>query len=378
MGKQLLGLGGNIQTKPIEGTNGKYVAGSDGHIYCYSTARNNRQKPYPFQVSESIGSNGYPFIGFILDRKKTMPVHILICTAFHGDKPSPSMSTRHLDGIKLNNKPDNLCWGTYAENEADKRRHGRTALGGRQGIAKLTDEGVRIIRASIPYGLWNTTDAANVFGVTSHHISAIARGRGWKHLQQHQTSGTMVDTPYKVAREINAGEMKILLMCYWRFTRQCPLVAMEFDYGYADVIALSGKGRIIHETEIKMSIADMKADRRKPKHHPRNLFGKDITRNWANYFYFAVPEGIKEKALKVCRELFPYAGLLVVGDYETYLKNNDKPFTSPPITQLRDPQYLQVERISEKRLFRLVKGMSNNLCSNAYQLMLSKRMGTQV
>jgi len=183
MGKQLLGLGDNIQTMRIAGTDGKYVAGSDGHIYCYSTARNNRQKPYPFQVSEAIGSNGYPFIGFILgDKKKTMPVHILVCTAFHGLKPEPSMATRHLDGDKLNSKPNNLCWGTYAENEADKRRHGRTALGEKQGIAKLTDEAVKIIRASIPYGLWNSKDAAEVFGVSPSRINAIARGIGWEHI----------------------------------------------------------------------------------------------------------------------------------------------------------------------------------------------------
>ncbi len=183
MDKQLLGLGSDIQIMPIEGADGKYVAGSDGHIYCYSTARNNRQKPSPFQVSEAIGSNGYPFIGFILgNKKKTMPVHILVCTAFHGLKPEPNMATRHLDGDKLNSKPDNLCWGTYAENEADKRRHGRTALGEKQGIAKLTDEAVRIIRASIPYGLWNSKDAAEVFGVSPSRINAIARGVGWKHI----------------------------------------------------------------------------------------------------------------------------------------------------------------------------------------------------
>ncbi len=184
MDKQLLGLGSDIETVPIEETGAKYIAGSDGHIYCYSKARNNRLKPYPFRVSESIGSNGYPFIGFILgSKKKTMPVHILICLAFHGRKPLPSMATRHLDGNKVNNKPDNLCWGTYAENEADKRRHGRTALGEKQGIAKLTDEAVRIIRASIPYGLWNSKDAAEVFGVTPSRINAIARGVGWNHIK---------------------------------------------------------------------------------------------------------------------------------------------------------------------------------------------------
>lgn len=184
MEKQLLGLDSRVQIMPIEGTNGKYVAGSDGHVYCYSKARNNRHKPYPFSVSESIGNNGYPFISFILgNKKKTKPVHFLICTAFYGRKQSRRLATRHLDGNKLNNKPDNLRWGTYAENEADKKRHGRTACGEKQGIAKLTDEAVRIIRASIPFGLWDSENAAKVFGVSPSRINSVARGIGWGHVK---------------------------------------------------------------------------------------------------------------------------------------------------------------------------------------------------
>ena len=88
-----------------------------------------------------------------------------------------------MDGDWSNNKPSNLCWGTYAENEADKRRHGRTAQGIKQGCAKLNDEAVRIIRASIPFGFWNASDASKVFGVHPSTINRIARGQDWKHVK---------------------------------------------------------------------------------------------------------------------------------------------------------------------------------------------------
>jgi hypothetical protein len=173
---------------------------------------------------------------------------------------------------------------------------------------------------------------------------------------------------------MNADEMKVLLMCYWRFSRQCPLVAQEFDYKYADVIALSKKGRVIHETEVKTSIADMKADRRKPKHHHKDLFGKDKKQIWANYFYFAVPEDIKEQALQVCQEIYPYAGLLVISnDCETFLEKWKTPYFNPWIEEVRKPQYLRAEQMTEERLFKLIKGLSNNLCSKSYELMLLKR-----
>jgi len=87
-------------------------------------------------------------------------------------------------GIKKNNLPTNLKWGTYAENEADKKRHGTAAIGSRQGSAKLTDEAVRIIRASIPYGFWNAGDAAKVFGVDRSTIGRIVRGKNWKHVNE--------------------------------------------------------------------------------------------------------------------------------------------------------------------------------------------------
>lgn len=188
MSDETLGVGAGVPDGAIleivPGTRSKYAAGSDGHIYCYSTARNNRQKPYPFQVAEAVGDNGYLFVGTLIEGvKKTRTVHTLVLEAFHGTKPLPSSVSRHLDGDKANNEPSNLLWGTQAENEADKRRHGRVAEGERQGIAKLTDEAVRIIRASIPFGLWDTENAARVFGVSQQHIASIARGRGWRHVE---------------------------------------------------------------------------------------------------------------------------------------------------------------------------------------------------
>ena len=188
MENELLGMGlrvpDGVILKPIPGIpETAYKAGSDGHIYSYSNARTNIKKPKPFRLA-SVRNNSYFLVSIFLDgKKRSYSVHELVNAAFNGVKPEGKQVSRHLDGDWSNNKPENLCWGTYAENEADKRRYGRTALGERQGIAKLTDEAVRIIRASIPYGLWNTKDAAKVFGVTPHHIGVIARGIGWKHVK---------------------------------------------------------------------------------------------------------------------------------------------------------------------------------------------------
>lgn len=175
-------LPNGIELREIPGLGGKYVAGNDGHIYCFSTAKVNARKPQPFLVAETIGSGGYPFVAIIQEgKRKTTPVHRLVCAAFHGEPPTAHSVVRHLDGNRSNNEPANITWGTYAQNEADKRRHGRTAAGEKHGQVRLSEEGVRIIRASVPFGLWNAADAAKVFGVDPSTIRRIAAGkRDWK------------------------------------------------------------------------------------------------------------------------------------------------------------------------------------------------------
>lgn len=42
-------------------------------------------------------------------------MHRLVCEAFHGPCPS-GMETLHLDDDGLNNRPENLCWGTRKDN----------------------------------------------------------------------------------------------------------------------------------------------------------------------------------------------------------------------------------------------------------------------
>ena len=185
MGKELLGLGlgvpAGVTLKPIPEINDLYVAGDDGRIYSYSQARTNAKKPKPFRLAE-VRNGEYYLVSICKNREKprSYSVHELVNRAFHGLKPEGKNVSRHLDGDWSNNKPNNLCWGTYAENESDKRRHGRVAEGTKQGCAKLNDEAVRIIRVSIPFGLWNTTDAAKVFGVHPSTINRIARGEDWK------------------------------------------------------------------------------------------------------------------------------------------------------------------------------------------------------
>lgn len=45
-----------------------------------------------------------------------MKMHQLVCEAFHGPKPFPKAVVIHIDENGLNNRPENLKWGTQKEN----------------------------------------------------------------------------------------------------------------------------------------------------------------------------------------------------------------------------------------------------------------------
>jgi hypothetical protein len=55
--------------------------------------------------------------------RMSIRVHRLVAEAFIPN-PSGHPCVRHLDGNPKNNHVTNLAWGTYADNEADKARHG--------------------------------------------------------------------------------------------------------------------------------------------------------------------------------------------------------------------------------------------------------------
>lgn len=100
------------------------------------------------------------------------------------------MQVRHLDGVKTNNSPDNLRWGTAKENGLDKVRLGESSPGEENGSAELSNADVVIVRTLL--GKLPIRVIAELVGVTKSCINRIASGRGWVHIR--------ADMPTLVAR----------------------------------------------------------------------------------------------------------------------------------------------------------------------------------
>lgn len=122
-----------------------------------------------------------------IPRKKTIKVANLVCAAFHGASPSLGYEVRHLDGVRINDFPDNLSWGTRKQNSDDKDRHGRLHRGEKSWSAKLTQSQVDELRLAhsaalvgrkrVPRG-WIPA-ASEKYGVTTHSITGICGGKGY-------------------------------------------------------------------------------------------------------------------------------------------------------------------------------------------------------
>lgn len=96
-------------------------------------------------------------------------VHVLVAAAFKGPRPE-GMQVRHYDGNHLNNRPDNLVYGTSLENHADTKRHGRVRR-----FRKLSDAAVAEIRNA--RGKATGRELALQYGTSTTHVCNIQLGR---------------------------------------------------------------------------------------------------------------------------------------------------------------------------------------------------------
>lgn len=113
-------------------------------------------------------------------------VHILVAEAFIGPKPFPDACVRHLDGNPSNNAASNLAWGTYLDNENDKRKHGTwdARFGG-----KLTERQRQEIRARAKAGE-SQRDLAIEYGVSRPTITRLVNRSTW--------TGELDESPHRV------------------------------------------------------------------------------------------------------------------------------------------------------------------------------------
>ena len=126
--------------------------------------------------------NGYQVVGFSSPNGyKKKALHQVVLEAFIGLKPD-GMEACHNNGIRSDNRAENLRWDTRAGNFADKLAHGTSNRGENHGMAKLRDRDVVIIKMLIRSGK-PVPHIASKFKVSKTTIKRIRRGFNWNHVR---------------------------------------------------------------------------------------------------------------------------------------------------------------------------------------------------
>lgn len=155
--------------------------------------------------------------------------------------------------------------------------------------------------------------------------------------------------------KISADSIKASVAAYWRYIRQCPLVALEascllesFNYGGQADILIVTEARYLIEVEVKLTMGDLRRDKNKLKHRS---FRDNLVEYPTRFFYFAVPKKLANKTVLVCGQLYPYAGVIGSdgqGEAEVVI--------------YREPKALWGGKLSFPQILRMAREQSATIC----------------
>lgn len=172
----------------------------------------------------------------------------------------------------------------------------------------------------------------------------------------------------------NSDAIKAAVASYWRYTRQCPLVAFECNarlkpWGgeLADVVVVN-EGKQLLIVEVKISLADFRKDKRKSQHAH---FSKDTGILPVTYFYFAVPKELANKVAYICDDIYPYAGVL------SWSNDNSSEFDVVEVfkhPKTLHPKALYVGQLTEEQISFITRTQTATLCRLAKKVAEQKQV----
>lgn len=163
--------------KAIPNYPGYYVT-KDGKVWSETGKYKDKQSKF---LKTLILPNGYVTISlWKFNKEHRKYVHRLILEVFVSPCPD-GMETCHNNGIRMNNRLENLRWDSRSNNRKDAVKHG-TMGGEKCYLAKLKEPDVRMI-----IYIWRTkeftqVEIAKIYNVSRGCIQNIVNKRTWKHI----------------------------------------------------------------------------------------------------------------------------------------------------------------------------------------------------
>jgi hypothetical protein len=170
--------------RAIPGWEGRYEVSNHGRVRSLRLVAHNRDRlrAEPLIMKPGKLRHGYVRVGLCCGgvvRRQT--IHTLVLVAFVGPRPK-GMEAAHNNGVRDDNRAENLRWDTKKNNHADKVAHGTMVQGELCHMAKLTEAGVLSIRAEYASGGATQKRLAEKYGVGRQAISKVVNRKTWRHL----------------------------------------------------------------------------------------------------------------------------------------------------------------------------------------------------
>lgn len=155
---------------------------------------------------------------------------------------------------------------------------------------------------------------------------------------------------------MNSSQMKMCVLCWFRFKKRWNYVATEVGGFNADVVGANSQ--YLYEVEVKVNKRDFTADFQKSKHEIYK--NHDSVSSWGkgwipNKFFFAVPEDMVDFALEQLKDYDKYG--LVTVSWKDWWRN-------PQIKTIKQAKFMHKRPTSKKALDLILLRMSSEICGH--------------
>jgi hypothetical protein len=173
--------------RPYPGWEGWYEVSDKGQIRSvdrFVVSRIGHRRRFPGQVLTGRGRGSrYHRVRLCRGGEVTEKfAHVMVLETFAGPCPAGQEARHGPRGPLANWWPEDLCWGTHADNQTiDRERDGTTVRGEQVNTAKLNEAKVRQIRVRAAAGELQAPLALE-YGVSQRAISCVVLRQTWAHV----------------------------------------------------------------------------------------------------------------------------------------------------------------------------------------------------
>jgi hypothetical protein len=150
---------------------------------------------------------GYPIVTLY---KRTVKVHRMVATLFIEKPNVEAVTVNHKNGIKKDNRVENLEWLSVADNNAHAGRTGLMANGVEIHTSLLKEEDVIKIKQLFVEHKLGDTEIGKMFGANNSTISNIRRKIAWKHVLPELEYPSKSPFGRGVAKKLRAEDIPLI------------------------------------------------------------------------------------------------------------------------------------------------------------------------